>query len=104
MKIKELRKKLGIKQKELAQKLNILPTTLYKYEKGINSPSVEMLISIADFFGVSIDSLVGRESDNLDLKFLSDKKQNIIKRILTLTPEEDIAVKGYLDKLFEDRK
>lgn len=61
--IKELRESKGISMKETARLLGMPYTTYVNYEKGLREPTSEILIQIADFFGVSIDFLVGRNAD-----------------------------------------
>ena len=52
--------------KECAAKLGIPYTTYVNYEKGVREPNSEMLVTLADFFGVSVDYLIGRPQ-NIDL-------------------------------------
>ncbi|WP_160688280.1 helix-turn-helix transcriptional regulator [Clostridium sp. C2-6-12] len=55
-----LRKERGLTQEELADKLHISRSGYAHYEAGNRKPSVEVLIIIADFYGTSIDYLLGR--------------------------------------------
>lgn len=48
---------------QLANELGLVKQTVGNWETGFRVPSLEAIISIADFFNVSIDYLVGR-SDN----------------------------------------
>lgn len=59
--IKRLRKQRGIKQATLASALNIGRQTISAYECGITLPDIFLLIRIADYFGVSLDELTGRQ-------------------------------------------
>jgi transcriptional regulator with XRE-family HTH domain len=62
--LKELRKKHGITQEQLAQILGLERSTIGKYEgKKEVIPSAEVLNDIADYFEVSIDYLLGRTDD-----------------------------------------
>lgn len=61
-KLKELRLKRQLNMREVAQKLNIPYTTYVNYEKGVREPNSEMLILLSDFFGVSVDYLIGRSN------------------------------------------
>ena len=64
--IRNLREDNDKKQQELADYLNIKQTTYSKYELGkINIP-IEVFIKLADYYGVSIDYIVGRTSANRD--------------------------------------
>lgn len=60
--IRYLREKNNISQKELAAKLSIGNSTLSQYESDTRVPSDEIKIAIADYFDVSIDYLLGRSS------------------------------------------
>ena len=58
--IKNLREDNDKKQQELADYLHVKQTTYSKYELGkINIP-IEILIKLADYYGVSVDYLLGR--------------------------------------------
>ena len=61
--LKQLRLSHGISQQALAFKVNISDTALQNYEYGKRKPTFDALISLADFFDVSLDYLVGRSDD-----------------------------------------
>mgnify|MGYP002508498385 CR=1 FL=1 len=56
--LKILRKKNRITQRNLADALHISQTSVSKYERGESEPDLEMVIKMADFFGVTIDEFV----------------------------------------------
>ncbi len=58
--LKRLREKVGMTQKELADKLFVSPQAVSRWENGDTEPSVATLDSIAEIFGVSLDELFGR--------------------------------------------
>lgn len=60
--IAQLRKNRSMSQFQLAKTLNIATSTLGMYETNKRKPNMEMLEKLADFFGVSIDYLLGRET------------------------------------------
>lgn len=61
--IRNLREDHDKKQQELADYLNIKQTTYSKYELGkINIP-IDVFIKLADYYGVSIDYIVGRNTE-----------------------------------------
>lgn len=62
-KIKEIRKKFGLTQEELAEKLNVSRQAVAKWEMGNGVPDTENLKSISRLFGTSIDSLLDNETD-----------------------------------------
>ena len=58
--IKNLRNQKNLTQKQLAEALNMTERAYRNYEIKESTPTLENLILIADYFGVSIDYLVGR--------------------------------------------
>lgn len=59
--IKQLREAAGMKQSELADRMNVRPPTVFKWENGMANPTIANLIQLAEVFGVSLDELVGRK-------------------------------------------
>ena len=60
--LKKLRLEKGLSQQQLAEYLHITQQSVYKYEKGISEPNTELMVHMADFFGTSVDYLIGRSS------------------------------------------
>ncbi|HHX94866.1 MAG TPA: helix-turn-helix transcriptional regulator [Clostridia bacterium] len=58
--LKELRTLKKLNQIDVANVLGIERSTYGKYETGDSSPDYERLIQLADFFGVSVDYLLGK--------------------------------------------
>ncbi|MBE6578400.1 MAG: helix-turn-helix transcriptional regulator [Ruminococcaceae bacterium] len=59
--IAELRKEKGVRQEDLAQHVGVTAQAVSKWENG-GVPDTELLPGIAEYFGVSIDTLFGRGS------------------------------------------
>lgn len=58
-----LRKKAGMSQQRLAERLQVVPSAIGMYEQGRRTPSIDILIQMAEVFQVSLDYLItGRES------------------------------------------
>ena len=62
-KIKELRKRDGRKQEELATALGITAQAVSRWEAGTCYPDVSLIPAIANYFHVSIDFLFGYQND-----------------------------------------
>lgn len=58
-KIKKAREETGFTQREVAKEVNLPQSTIAKYETGNLEPSLETLGILADFYGVSVDWLLG---------------------------------------------
>ena len=60
MRLKDLREDNDIKQKQLAEYLNIKQNTYSQYENGKREIPIEMLWKLADFYNTSVDYIIGR--------------------------------------------
>lgn len=60
--IAEHRKRLGLTQDALAEKLGITAQAVSKWENDQSCPDIAMLPKLAEIFGISIDELLGREA------------------------------------------
>ena len=58
--VKNLREDRDLRQRELAVVLNVSQNTYSQYENGVIELTAENLIKLADFYGVSVDYLLGR--------------------------------------------
>lgn len=54
------RKKRGLTQEKLAEKLDVSSAAISKWERGISTPELSMVCKLADCFEVSVDELLGR--------------------------------------------
>ena len=61
--ISDLRKKNGLTQQDLANKLNYTDKAISKWERGESIPDVIVLKQIADMFGVTVDYLFCKEHE-----------------------------------------
>ena len=61
--LRYLRSKNGITQDSLGKVIGVTPDSICVYEKGKHYPEARKLIILEDYFGVSLDYLVGR-TDN----------------------------------------
>ena len=62
-KIKELRKRNGRKQEDLANALGVSNQAVSRWEKDGSYPDMELIPAIANYFNVSIDELFGYSKD-----------------------------------------
>lgn len=65
-KIYSLRMAKEMTQEQLASWLCVSPAAVSKWERNLANPDIELLWQMADFFGCSIDELVGRKTIQLD--------------------------------------
>jgi len=93
--IKYLREKNGLTQKDVAIKLRVEPAAISKYELDMREPNIEAIKKLATIFNVSIDYLLGRTPDifidetdreALDISAIKDK-YNFTKKKMTKVKE-----------------
>ena len=61
--LRSIREDRDIKQKDIAKVLNVSQNTYSQYETGIISLTAEILLKLADYYGVSIDYLFETAAD-----------------------------------------
>ena len=61
--LRDMREDRDLKQIDIAEILNIQQTVYSRYERGYQNIPLEHLLTLADFYGVSVDYLLGR-TDN----------------------------------------
>lgn len=64
VRIKNLREDADVKQKDLADYLNISQRAYSSYERGARGIPSEILSKLADFHNTSVDYLLGRTDEN----------------------------------------
>lgn len=92
MRLRELREAKGVTQRKAALDLNLSPTVYNRYESGVREPPFALLPVLADYFGVSIDELLGRERP-------ADKQNPNVPK----TPEARTLAIG-LDKMTQEER
>ena len=61
----QLRENRELKKKDLAAILNVSASCISQYEKGTSIPGYDVLLRLSQYFGVSIDFLLGNDSGSL---------------------------------------
>lgn len=101
--IKVFRKSTGLTQDELAQKLNTTKQTISRYEKGDRKANQDMLFSLCDIFGVSIDDFFPSTNENSTTPTASSDllTQQIMDTVVQLTPDNKKIVLRTSEELLE---
>ena len=58
--LRALREDRDLRQKDLAAVLNVSQNTYSQYENGVIEWTAPLLVKLADYYGVSVDYLLGR--------------------------------------------
>lgn len=93
--IKEFRQRDGRTQDALASELGVTAQAVSRWEKGICYPDMELIPSIANYFGVSIDELFGYENERtkkIDALYARIIEMNMINNGIDVNLDECIAL------------
>lgn len=86
--LKQLRKSRNLTQQELADIIGVEQSSIGKYEgKDKKIPSDAVKERIADYFGVSIDFLMGRAESDKDIVIYDYDTLDLINRFSVLPPD-----------------
>lgn len=87
--IAELRHRFGISQEKLAEEINVTQASVSLYENGSNIP-IDALISIARYFGVTLDYLLRLPDDKnaIPTNGISPEEYNILLLYRKLPPSQ----------------
>lgn len=72
----KLREDRGYLQRDVADKIGIAPNTLSGYERNLRSPDTNTLVKLANFYGVSVDHILGIETSNIYLSLAKEAEIN----------------------------
>ena len=99
--VKELRRKKGIQQKELAISIGVSRPTVSEWESNKKDPSGERLKKLAEFFGVDELVILGKGVVDLDRPETEQIKEMILERLREGQPKTDEAriLAAGIDKL-----
>lgn len=62
--LRRLRERQGKSRVVLSQLCGLPTNAIQRYERGESKPNIDSLIAIADYFGVTVDYLLGREDED----------------------------------------
>lgn len=84
-KLKELRQRLELSQREVADRLGVSPSIISGYETGERTPSIDSLLSISYLYNCSVDYLLGKTNEKPKLYIDTSKlNENQVKAIISL--------------------
>jgi len=101
----KLRMEKGICQKEVAAYMNVTIATISNYETDRHFPDAEALCKLADYYGVTVDYMLGRTSFRYDPQQLSRSftknytVSDLINTSLELSPKNRFLLKEYAQML-----
>lgn len=95
-KLRELRKARGLSQQEVSDRLGVPRGTYSIWEIGQRRPGLDSLITIADFYSVSLDYLLDRENVVVaasqagdPLAVLTDEGRRTVERFIEFVHQQE---------------
>ena len=82
--LRRLRKAKDIKQEALAEAMNVSRQTVSKLENGTAMPDFKKLNALAEYFGVTMDELLGFSNDKNNNDNINDYTKEYINELITL--------------------
>lgn len=117
--LKTYREKMELTQKQIAEVLNIDRSTYSYYETGKSIPPVETLKKLAKIFNITIDTLLGYESNASEVlkddssiylhprdsfALLSEEEQSIIMKYRQLPADVQEEIHKYINSNIEKQQ
>ena len=104
--IRPLRKSAGLTMKQFGALMGVSESTISLYETGKNEPDIKMLIKMAEYFGVTLDTLVGcnpsTQSDETKKQPTTqgDELDNsLVSMLMDLNPQDAQRVRDFVQGL-----
>jgi class 3 adenylate cyclase len=89
--IRNLREKRWLKQRDIANALQISAQAVSKWERGENAPDIAVLLDLSKLLGVSVDQLLGRgekEDDTFPATVFCTSLNNFAQRSAEMRPRD----------------
>ena len=81
--LKHLRKSRDLTQRDFGAKVSLSKAVVSKYENGMGYPSFDVLVRIAQYFGVTTDYLLGvSRGKAVDVSGLTESQISIIHQLI----------------------
>jgi transcriptional regulator with XRE-family HTH domain len=106
-KINKLRTEKNLSMRELGEQVGVSHAHISKLESGINSPSVDLLEKLAEFFHIDISYFFAKEEEELfkegqkDLLFERDLSLELLKGKYNLEIDGKPATDEEIEKMIE---
>ncbi|QNU65781.1 helix-turn-helix transcriptional regulator [Ruminiclostridium herbifermentans] len=99
IRLRELREEKKLLQKDIANLLNITASAYGYYEQGKREPDTHTVKSLADFYNVSTDYLLGRTNNRRTEVQISCIENSLIAAIDSLSPQSKKELEKYVQLL-----
>lgn len=104
--ISEIRKERKLTQKELGRLIGAAQNTICNWENGKREPDQEALAKMSKLFGVTVDYLLGLDTEKGPLTVTDEEAldQELISLLTSLTPAEQEKTAAFVQGLIANRE
>lgn len=95
--LRELRKGKGLTQEQLAEQFNISRRSVSRWETGSNLPDLDILIEMADYYGVELKEILNGERKSE--KMNEELKETVLK-VAEFSNEDKRKLTERMNKIF----
>lgn len=99
--LRELREKKEVGQKEVGAIINVSDSSIRKYESGTRTPTPDAIIKLADYFKVTTDYLLGITDDPTGHKITTIAAHRIDDPTTQLPEEARKSIEDFKKFIFE---
>ena len=96
--IANLRKKKGMTQSELAEKMNVTDKAVSKWERDLSCPDINTISKLADVLDVSVEELLKTKKQDYSNNKIKDLI-NLILKAVAIAMGIGVVVLNILDKI-----
>ena len=86
--IRTFRKERGLTQEQFAEVFNVTFGAVHKWEAGLSTPELPLLLDMADFFDTSLDVLVGFDVRDNRIETLVERLKKMVESMDPEGPSE----------------
>ena len=97
MNIRKFREQINMSQSDLAKLIDVSTNTISKYETNKIYPTIPNLIKLSKIFNVSVDTLIGNDSEIIDVNALTNEQREFVKRVISMEDIDIARVNAYID-------
>ena len=93
--IKAVRRALGLKQEDLAEKLGLTQANISRIESSVKGPSIETLLAIAEALGCDVKELMGVEDSARSSRGLDKDAKTFVLNVMKGDPQLGIHLRSF---------
>jgi len=95
--LKELRTQKGMTQEQLAEHLSVTSRTVSRWENGSNLPDLDLLLILADDYGLELREILNGERSKGDMK---EEVKETVRQVAELTEQQKEKINRRMNILF----